>query len=255
MSFAPQTLARDLAGALRFFSRLPIPGADDSDSFRRSLRLAPLAGALLGLAGGLVFVAALSLRLPPLAAALLALGCGALLTGGLHEDGLADVADGFGGGLSRERKLEIMKDSRLGAYGAIALVLSFGLRASALAALAPSGGLLALIAAGALSRCACLAPLALLPPARGNGAGRAAGGQADALPAACLLTLPFAFLPALFGGDLSASLVALVAAGGAVLGLCALARSQIGGQTGDVAGAAQQIAEIVALLVFSAGAA
>jgi adenosylcobinamide-GDP ribazoletransferase len=255
MAFTPRPLARDLGGALRFFTRLPIPGADDADSFRRSLRLAPLAGALLGLAGGIVFVLASSLRLPPLAAALLALGCGALLTGGLHEDGLADVADGFGGGFSRERKLEIMKDSRLGAYGAIALVLSFGLRASALAALPPSQGLFALVAAGALSRCACLAPLALLPPARDNGAGRAAGGQGDALPVACLLALPFAFLPALFGGDLSASLVAMIAPSAAVLGLCALARAQIGGQTGDVAGAAQQVVEIVVLLVFSAGAA
>ena len=142
----------DFAGALRFFSRLPIPGPMETDDFRRSLRLAPLAGALLGLAGGLVFVAALGLRLPAAAAALLALGFGALVTGALHEDGLADVADGFGGGLTRDRKLEIMKDSRIGAFGASRAGSELRpARQRAGRALAPaaSGALLVLIAAGA----------------------------------------------------------------------------------------------------------
>jgi adenosylcobinamide-GDP ribazoletransferase len=243
----------DFAGALRFFSRLPIPGPMETGDFRRSLRLAPLAGALLGLAVGLVFVAALALRLPAAAAALLALGFGALVTGGMHEDGLADVADGFGGGFTRERKLEIMKDSRIGAFGASALVLSFGLRASALAALAaaPYSGLLVLIAAGAISRCACLAPLVLLPPARADGSGRAAA-DTGALRPAFLSALPLAFLPALGAYGVSTCFASLVLAATAVLGLCALARAQIGGQTGDVAGAAQQIAEIAVLLAFAA---
>lgn len=246
---------RDLAGALRFFSRLPIPGDTETRDFGRSLRLAPLAGALLGLGGGLVFVAALSLRLPATAAALLALGSSALATGALHEDGLADIADGFGGGFSRERKLEIMKDSRIGAFGAVALILSFGLRASALAALAatPFRALLVLAAAGALSRGACLAPLALLPPARADGAGRAASGDAGAvLRVAVALAAPLAFVPALGGFGLAPCFSALVLAGVATLGLCALARAQIGGQTGDVAGATQQVVEIVVLLAFAA---
>ncbi|MCI4680819.1 adenosylcobinamide-GDP ribazoletransferase [Rhodoblastus acidophilus] len=245
---------RDLAGALKFFSSLPIPAP--GGDFRQSLRLAPLAGAMLGLAGGLVFVAALRLRLPAGAAALLALGFGALITRGLHEDGLADVADGFGGGFTRQRKLDIMKDSRIGAFGAIVLILSLGLRASALAALAtaPASAFLVMIAAGAVSRAAALAPLVLLPPARADGAGRAAGGENAGLRPAFWLALPFAFLPALGASSLSACLAALVAASGGVLGLCALARAQIGGQTGDVAGAAQQIAEIAVLLTFSAAA-
>ncbi|HUO53778.1 MAG TPA: adenosylcobinamide-GDP ribazoletransferase [Rhodoblastus sp.] len=246
-------LLGDLAGALGFFSRLPIP-APQGD-FARSLRMAPLAGALLGLLGGLVFVAALALRLPAGAAALLTLGFGALLTGGLHEDGLADVADGFGGGFSRERKLEIMKDSRIGAFGASALIVSFGLRASALVVLAgaPAAALLVLAGVGALSRAAALAPLAFLPAARGDGAGRAAGAEARKLRPAFVLALPFAFLPMLGGVSLVSCLLALVAASLATFGLCALARAQIGGQTGDVAGAAQQGAEIAALLAFAAG--
>jgi adenosylcobinamide-GDP ribazoletransferase len=253
----------DLAGSLRFFSRLPLPQAPDrqtgENDFRRGLRLAPLSGALLGLAGGLVLVAALNLRLPPAAAALLAIACGLLLTGALHEDGLADVADGFGGGVTPERKLEIMKDSRIGAFGASALILSIGLRTSALAALAatPLGAVLVLTAAGAISRCACLAPVILLPPARESGAGRAASGHeggrtSDAFRIALLIMLPLALVPALGGYRLSACAAALVLAGAAVFGLCALARAQIGGQTGDVAGASQQIGEIVVLLVFAA---
>lgn len=246
-----KSVLRDLGGALRFFSRLPIPGGEGD--FARSLRLAPLAGALLGLAGGLVFIAALSLRLPVAAAALLGLGFGALVTGGLHEDGLADIADGFGGGFTAARKLEIMKDSRIGAFGALALILSVGLRASALAALAarPASALLVMITAGALSRAAALAPLALLPPARADGAGRAARAS-GALNPAFLLALPFAFPPALGVFDAAICFKALLLAGVSVLGLSALARDQIGGQTGDVAGAAQQVAEIAVLLVFSA---
>lgn len=252
----------DLAGSLRFFSRLPIPdapgGAPEAADFRRALRLAPLAGALLGLASGLVFAAALGLRLPPFCAALLAIGCGLLLTGALHEDGLADVADGFGGGATRVRKLEIMKDSRIGAYGASALFLSIGLRAGAIGALAgePLSAILVLVAAGAVSRCACLAPVVLLPPVREDGAGRAASGQdSDAFRIALLIVLPLSLAPALGVYSLASCAAALVLAGVAVSGLCALARAQIGGQTGDVAGASQQLGETVVLLTFAAAGA
>ncbi len=251
-------LFRDLASSLRFFSRLPLPAEPDqskfSGDFAGALRMAPVAGALLGLASALPFVLAVHWREPPLVAALLALAAAVLLTGGLHEDGLADVADGFGGGFSRERKLEIMRDSRIGAYGAVALVLSIGLRAASLAALAVSPGraVLALAAAGAISRAACLAPLILLPPARADGSGQAASGftAADARPVFGL-ALALAALPWLGGFSLVACLAAAFLAALAVRGLCALARAQIGGQTGDVAGAAQQIAEISVLLVFA----
>ncbi len=244
----------DLKASLRFFSRLPLPVAAGDAHFPAGMRMAPVAGAVLGLFAALPFVLALHWGEPPLVAAFVALIAGALLSGGLHEDGLADVADGFGGGFSREKKLEIMRDSRIGAYGALALVLSIGLRASSLAALAPApgGALLAMVAAGAISRAACLAPLVLLPPARPDGAGQAAGGlnMAVARPAFAL-TLALALLPWLGGFSLMACLCALLLAAVATSGLCALARAQIGGQTGDVAGAAQQIAEIMVLMVFA----
>jgi adenosylcobinamide-GDP ribazoletransferase len=243
---------------LGFFSRLPVGQTSGAAAFPRALRLAPFAGAALGLLSALPFVLALRLGEPPLVAAILSLAAAALLTGALHEDGLADVADGFGGGRTRERKLEIMRDSRIGAYGATALALSLGLRAACLAALAPTPGraLLILAAAGAVSRVACLAPLALLPSARLDGAGHAAGGFPPALFRPALIAAAALSLPPLLGGAALATCLgaALLAAVSTRL-LCGLARTQIGGQTGDVAGAAQQAAEISFLLVFAGAAA
>ncbi len=121
----------EVKATLRFFSRLPLPANSHEPDFPRALRMAPVAGALLGLAAALPFLLALRLNEPPLVAAILAIAASVVLTGALHEDGLADIADGFGGGFSRERKLEIMRDSRIGAYGATALMLSLALRAAA----------------------------------------------------------------------------------------------------------------------------
>ena len=126
----------EVKATLRFFSRLPLPPDSREPDFPRALRMAPVAGALLGLAAALPFLLALRLNEPPLVAAILGVAASVVLTGALHEDGLADVADGFGGGFSRERKLEIMRDSRIGAYGATALMLSLALRAACLTALA-----------------------------------------------------------------------------------------------------------------------
>ena len=218
------------------------------------MRRTPFAGALLGLLSGLVLLAATRLGAPPQVAAWLALGLSAFLTGAMHEDGLADVADGFGGGFSRERRLEIMRDSRIGAFGAVALILSFGLRVAALTALAaaPWRALFVLVAAGAASRAACLAPLLLLPPARGDGLGRAAAlGRAEAREVG-VAALAFAAAPLLAGFSLSACLLAALLAGFSVRALCVWAEQDDRGQTGDVAGAAQQVAEITMLCVFSA---
>ncbi len=251
-------LLDDTLEALRFFSRLPIPrraGSPpaDAEDFPRALRRAPMAGAVLGLGAGLVLLLAREFGLPMSVAAWLTLACATVASGAMHEDGLADVADGFGGGFSRERRLEIMRDSRIGAFGAVALILSFGLRSAAMAGLAaaPGQALAVLVAAGAMSRAACLAPLFLLPPARDDGAGRAAVLSLEAARSAFGVALAFVGLPFLAGIPLGACLLAALLAAIAVRGFCALAGRMIGGQTGDVAGAAQQIAEIVILMVFS----
>ncbi len=116
----------------------------------RALWAAPVVGAVVGgLVGAAVYGFAHSLHIPPLPAAALAVAATAAVTGALHEDGLADVADGFGGGATRERKLDIMRDSRIGTYGVCALMLSFMLRVGALASLGdPASVAAALICAG-----------------------------------------------------------------------------------------------------------
>jgi adenosylcobinamide-GDP ribazoletransferase len=225
--------------------------------FSRAARLVPIAGALVGLMGALVLALAGALGIAPLPAATIAIGFLVLVTGAMHEDGLADLCDGFGGGPTREHKLEIMKDSRIGTYGATALVLSLLLRVGTLAGLVATDlGLAAvvLVAVGAASRTAGLLPLVLLPPARPFGAGFAAARpSAEALRIAGVLAFVCACLPLLAGTSLPRVIGACILATLAAYGVVALARRQIGGQTGDVAGAAQQAAEIAMLLVFSAG--
>src|SRR5262249_47763659 len=132
----PADVVADLKGAVSFSTRLPLrPDAPMTGSdVARAVWALPVAGALVGLVGAVVYVIAYRLGAPPLAAAALTLAATVVATGGLHEDGLADVADGFGGGNTRERKLEIMDDSRIGTYGTCALVLSLLVRAGAIAA-------------------------------------------------------------------------------------------------------------------------
>src|SRR5437868_1519353 len=137
-AFDPETLVADLKAALMFFTRLPIPNgaAMEEGALARATWAAPVAGVVVGLIGALVYWIAWKLNVPPLPSAVLALAATVAVTGALHEDGLADVADGFGGGKTIERKLEIMRDSRIGTYGVCALILSFMLRAGALSAIA-----------------------------------------------------------------------------------------------------------------------
>src|SRR5579872_5218085 len=152
MSFNMGDWLADLRAATAFLTRVPVPREDRPLNLARAYRVFPILGAGIGAAIGALYLLLLWIRVPDLAAAALALGGGALLTGALHEDGLADVADGFGGGRDVAAKLEIMRDSRLGTYGALALVVSFATRLAALAAL-PNGMVVqSLIAAHALGR-------------------------------------------------------------------------------------------------------
>ncbi len=252
-----QSLGRDVADALRFFTVLPLSGREARDfaferfAFERFAWAAPVAGAAVGLVGALTLAVADGIGLPPFVAATLAVASLIGAAGGLHEDGLADVADGFGGGRGREQKLAIMRDSRIGAFGAAALALSLMVRVGALSALIPLGLKIAaggLVLAAAASRAGALVPLALLSPARPDGAGAAAGRlPTPSLGRAWGVALMLALVVGLAATGLQAALVALVGAAAGAAAMTALARRQIGGQTGDVAGAAQQWAEIAAL--------
>lgn len=233
--------------ALSFLTRIPAPAFTGWEEGRlaRSARYFPLAGMVAGALAALVWFCAAPF-LPPLAAALLTLAFSALLTGALHEDGLADCADGLGGGFTRERALEIMKDSRVGTYGALALIFSVGIRAAALAALAPLSGALALIAAAVAARAAVVLILLLGRYARKEGGKVSAEGLGKGEAA-------FAFLTALAGVLIAgpAGLAALFAA--LILARLWLWRlnARLGGYTGDGLGAAAQFGEMAALLIFA----
>ncbi len=236
----------DLATALGFSTRLPVPfSADAGRSLSQSLWAAPLAGLAVALAGWLAFIVALWLGLFTDIAALFALGAILVVTGALHEDGLADIADGFGGGREREAKLAIMRDSRIGTYGVCALTISLIARWLALAALVTPGEALAgLIAAHMASRALLPAFMRLVPNARHDGLS-AGAGEVD------MRTVQIA---ALFG----AMALLLLGLAGAVMAALALtlwffalrriAMRQIGGRTGDVLGALQQGGEIIVLV-------
>ena len=253
-----------LAQALRFYSRLPVPRLSEearsgSDfDFPGMAPAVPVAGALIGLVMALTLLVAHGLGLGPTVAAILAVTCGILVTGAMHEDGLADAADGFFAQASIERRLEIMRDARLGSFGVLALVAVMLLRVGLVADLAlagPRAAAAALIAAAALSRGAGLMPLALLLPARREGAGAAAGClPVPAFTNAVLIGSGIAIVLAVLQGfGLLRALGACVAALLVARGACALAEQKIGGQTGDVAGAAQILAELAFLLVLAMG--
>ena len=239
----------DLLVCLTFYTRLPLPAPPARD-FGMASWASPLAGAIVGGLGALAYAAAHKLGLSPAIAALLAVAPTLALTGALHEDGLADTADGLGGGRTRAQKLEIMRDSRIGTFGACALVLSIALRAAAMASLAdPSLVVPALIAAHAASRASLPAFMRLLPPARPAGLSARAGRP----PLASAVLAGFlGVLGLLLGLRIAAALVALaviVAVAGAIALLCV---RQINGQTGDVLGALEQAVEVVVLLVAAA---
>jgi adenosylcobinamide-GDP ribazoletransferase len=224
----------------------PSTPVDDGEVARAGWTL-PVAGSLVGLLGAAVYALAHAIGLTPGPAAMLALASTVIVTGALHEDGLADTADGLGGGRTRERKLEIMRDSQIGTYGVCALVISLVLRWSALAAIAsPRSILLALLLAHAAARAGLPLFMALVPPARTDGLSAGAGRPAG-LNAAIALGLGAIVLAIGFGPGKAIVAVILLA----LIGLMTawLAVKQIGGQTGDILGAHEQLAETAILLM------
>lgn len=250
--------AADLLACLRFYSRLPLPPLKfETEPYggkiAARIKMLPLAGALLGGVAALVLVVSRELGLPFQLAASLAIVSLIGVTGAFHEDGLADFADAMGGQTPAQR-LAIMKDSRVGTFGVLALVASFLLRVFSVAAFARhdlARACLVLVATGAVSRTLGLLPLMLLPPARADGAGFSARSDQPPLRIAALVALVLSLLPLLAGASLWRIAVALLISALAVYGVTILARRLLGGQTGDVAGAAQQVAEIATYLVFA----
>ena len=231
----------DIATAFSLLSRLPVPvdhpragarGADAAWAY-------PVVGATLGLLAGTFGWALIALGISPAMAAIFVIALQAAMTGAMHEDGLADMADGMGG-FTPEKRLDIMKDSRIGAYGAVALALALLARHIGISEIPATALPLALAALGAGSRALMVAVMAWLPAARPSGLSAAAGTPAPwpALGiglALSALAFGWAGFWVFFGMAMAVALVALIA------------KARFGGQTGDILGASQQSAEIAGL--------
>jgi adenosylcobinamide-GDP ribazoletransferase len=241
----------DLRTAVTFLTRLPLPLPEGMPpaNLARAQRVFPLVGAAIGAAVGLFYLCLRLVGVPDLAGAGLALAMSALLTGALHEDGLADVADGFGGGHDAAAKLDIMRDSRLGTYGALALMVSFVIKLSALEALADTNVVQSLIVAHALSRGMLPLISMSLPMAREDGLA-ANAGRPDLMITATAGVL--ALIISLLLLPLADALFAVLIAIAATVGMGWLAQRQIDGQTGDVLGATEQVGEVAILVLLAA---
>jgi len=242
---------RDLRVCVLFLTRIPVGRIVGlaTDDLGRAAWAFPLAGLMVGaIAGGALYIVAAA-EVSPLGCALVALAVQALVTGALHEDGLADVADGMGAH-ERDRRLEIMRDSRIGTYGVLALLFSVGIRAAMIAGIpAPGYAFMAIIAAAIFSRAVLPAVMHAMVPARTDGLSQNAG-QPSARGAAIAALIGalglFTLLP--LSVALGAVALALVL-GGAVTWW---AHAKFGGQTGDVLGAIQQMIEIAVVTAAAA---
>jgi adenosylcobinamide-GDP ribazoletransferase len=234
--------------AVSLLTRLRTRGGRDT---ARAIPWMPVVGALIGFASGVVYWAA-HVFLSSLISASLAITASILLTGALHEDGLADVADAFGARVDRARAIEIMQDPHHGTYGILALLISAALRIAAVAAMAPATAVVALTVAHALARAGAIGLMARMRPAPGStlGASYKNPKTAKATLAGILFALALGLATL---GIWAFPAAAVVFASIAIAGL--LAQQKLGGFTGDVLGATEQLAEVgILLLVASAGA-
>lgn len=239
----------ELQIALMFMTLLPAgPIRGEVPSLADARWAYPLAGLAVGGMTWLGHGIALAAGLPPPVAAVIAIAVMALVTGGLHFDGLADLADGIGGRRDAEHRLRIMRDSRIGSLGALALVLVTAMIVASIASFPPDAAMAEMFLFSALiSRLAMLAALEWLPPARGDGLGRDASRRNPwALLPGVVTSAPLAWLIG------AGSLIALLSVAVTLVAVAHLARKRIGGQNGDVLGAIQLAAEAACWLTLLA---
>jgi adenosylcobinamide-GDP ribazoletransferase len=243
-----KSLIADLRIGISLCTRFPIgtsASLNDGEVARASWAF-PIAGILVGLAGALAYWIAIRLNVAPIPAAALALAATMALTGAMHEDGLADSFDGLGGN-TREKKLEIMRDSRIGTFGTLALVITLLLRWSTLADIAePRYVAIALVCANASARAGMTAFMHLVPLARADGLASGAGRPPGQCVAAALAIGIFCLL---FGFGAKGAMMSLLLLAVAGIITARIAIRQIGGQTGDVLGTFEQVGEAIVLLI------
>lgn len=244
-----EKISADIRTAMSLSTILPVGPVKplDSGEIAQAGWAFPVAGLAVGVVGAIVYAIAHLVHLPPDPAAVLALTATILVTGAIHEDGLADTADGLGGGKSREQKLEIMRDSRIGTYGACALVVSILVRWSALATIAePASVASALLVAHAAARAQLPFFMCLIPPARSDGLSAGAG---QVSPESAIVAAGLGFLCLALGLGFGKAILGLILLSLVGLVWAWLATKQIGGQTGDILGALEQLGEIAILLM------
>ncbi len=242
---------RDVTAALGLLTRLPV-AVDGTWATARGAASAwayPVVGLILGVIAGVIATVCLWIGLPVTITAGLVLVATVMMTGAMHEDGLADCADGFWGGWDRARRLEIMKDSRIGTYGVAALVLGLGLRWLALSAALGTGLWAAVLVPAIVSRAAMVWVMNALPHARDGGLSRSVGRPGIVVAQVAVAVAAVMALVLLGAGVLPVAGVAALV----TWGMMRVATAKIGGQTGDVLGAVQQVVEIAVLLVLAAG--
>ena len=237
-----------LLGAVQFLTRIPVR-TSVAVEHHRVLPWFPAVGAVIGLVVGSVAAATAELT-SPLVAAGVAVAVGLLITGAFHEDGLADIADAFGGGWTVERRLEILKDSRHGTYGVAALCTSIVVRVAAAASIPGGPALIAsFVAAHTLGRSAAVVAMRTAPPATQSGLGVSAATSMRVVPTTIGLVGGLAVVVAV-GGWWAGPFVIAMAVG--LAATVALAVRKIGGLAGDVLGAVEQVVECLVLVVASA---
>ncbi len=249
-------LLTETGRAVAFLSRLPVPDRvfdGHSVSIAQSAGAYGIAGIVIALPASVLLLLLLWAGVAPLFASAVSLSVLLLVSGALHEDGLADCADGFGGGSNRERILQIMKDSAIGTYGGIAIVMSLLLRVSGIAMIAgdstPLAAALAIAGVAAVSRSAMVWHWHVLPAARLDGVAHSAGqpdegavrfAMISGAVVTVLLTVPAA--------GLVGALLALLLTAAACFAFTRFTDARISGHTGDTIGATQQVCEVAALL-------
>lgn len=238
-----------LAGAFRLLTRIPVGRA--TDGLEGVAVWFPVVGLVVGLAVGGIY-ALLFQWIPSILGAVFAVGAGVMLTGAIHEDGLADSMDAFGTGESGERALSVMRDSRLGTYGTLALVYSVLGRVVALGSLEPEAAVAGVVAAHTLGRSGAAVLMAGSAPARAEGLGRLAIAGVEGRHAAVAVAVGIGFGFVAVGWWIA--LGAVVVAIAVVVLVRVVSVKRIGGITGDVLGACEQLVEIGALTVVAVAA-
>ena len=259
MTKAIRNQAATFINAIHFLTRIPTPAKIEysADRLASSTRYYSAVGILIGITVAIIYWIT-SLVLPPIAAALISTGVGLLITGAFHEDGLADTFDGIGGAHDRQRALEIMKDSRIGTFGTLALLIIIGTKVAALASMPNNTAIAALVIAHSLSRSAIVLTITTSKYAGKQGLGSIFANRVN--PTNLIVALAISAIPLTIAGiTLSLTMTTIILATcGAITGYILIRlyyQPKLHGYTGDTLGATQQTVELGIYLAITASAA